>query len=100
MRTINQSEFKQLFPYERQLTLFIGEGVEWFTDDTSDVIGIIGQGFSQKIWSYAILKRGQLGYFVVSNVGEYFFNIQMVRSNCLLACDSVIMNCKLTTNHA
>ena len=63
----------------------IGEGAEWFTDDAKAVIGIVGWSITRKIWSYVILKRNQLGFFIVSSISEHFFNIQMVRSNCRLA---------------
>ena len=85
MKTIDQSDFNQLFPYGRQLDQLIGEGVEWFTDDAREVIGVVGWNITRKIWSYVVLKRSQLGFFIVASIGEQFFNVQMVRAKCRLA---------------
>ena len=85
MRTIDQNEFEQLFPYKQELSPLIGEGVEWFADDASDIIGNIGRDISRKIWNYLILERSELGFFLAANISEQFFNFQMVRVKCVLS---------------
>jgi hypothetical protein len=82
VRTIDRKEFDRLFPYTGQLTPFIGEAVEWFTDDARRAVGVIGRSPSQPAWRYAVLKRSQFGDFKVAHLGEALADLPAIRDEC------------------
>jgi len=82
VRPINRKEFNRLFPYTGELTPFIGEGVEWFTDDARRAVGIVGRSSSQLAWRYAVLRRSQFGDFKVAHLGEASADLPTIRDEC------------------
>ena len=82
VRSIGRKEFNRLFPYTGELTPFIGEGVEWFTDDGRRAVGIVGRSSSQPAWRYAVLKRSQFGNFRVTHLGEASADLPTIRDQC------------------
>ena len=73
-----------MFTFGSELAPYIGDEVEWYADDTKNVIGVIARGVSGSCWSYAILKRNLLGDFVASILCKDFFtNLQIALAECL-----------------
>jgi hypothetical protein len=84
VRNISRDEFDRLYPYTGKMTAFIGEGAEWFTNDTKSVVGIITRHSIQPAWNYAVLKRDVLGEFQVTHVGKASSDLQTTREECRL----------------
>jgi len=82
VRSIGRQEFHRLYPYTGELTGFIGEGAEWFTDDARSVVGIIARPAAQPTWKYAVLKRSRSGDLRVRHVGEVNGDLQTTRDAC------------------
>ena len=82
VRPIDRKEFNRLFPYTGELTPFIGEGVEWFTDDARRVMGIVGRSSSRPPWRYAVLKRSQFGDYKVAHLGRASADLPTIRDQC------------------
>ena len=81
---ISRDEFNRIFTFDSELAPYIGEEVEWYTDDAKKIIGVIARGVSGSCWSYAILRRNALGDFVASTLGrDFFVNLQIARAACL-----------------
>jgi hypothetical protein len=88
VRSIGREEFHRLYPYTGKMTAFIGEGAEWFTNDTRSVVGIITHHSIQPPWNYAVLTRDMLGDYQVTHVGKASDSLQMIREECRLAMTS------------
>jgi hypothetical protein len=82
VRSIGRREFHRLYPYTGELSPFIGEGAEWFTNEAGSVVGIIARRATQPAWKYAVLKRSSFGDFQVWHVGEVNGDIQTTRNEC------------------
>jgi hypothetical protein len=64
------------------MVAFIGEGTEWFTNDTSNVVGIITRHSIRPPWNYAVLTRDVLGDFHVTHIGKASDDLQTTREEC------------------
>lgn len=82
VRSISRREFNRLYPYTGELTPFIGEGAEWFTNDARSVVGIVARRAAQPAWRYAVLKRSGFGDFRIWHVGEATGDLQTTRDEC------------------
>jgi hypothetical protein len=89
VRSIGRREFHRLYPYTGELTGFIGEGAEWFTDDARSVVGIIARPAAQPTWKYAVLTRSRSGDLLVRRVGEVNGDLQTTRDECRRAMTAV-----------
>lgn len=83
IRRIRREEFNQLVSFASELTPFIGEGAEWFTDDACTAVGVVTRGLSRLVWSYAVLKRGRVGDFKVVSLGEDYSDLRLAGDACL-----------------
>jgi len=81
--SISREEFNRIFPFDSELAPYIGDEVEWYADDARNVIGIIGRGISGSHWSYTILRRDVVGYFLVSTLSRDFADLPTARAACL-----------------
>jgi len=82
VRPIERQEFNRLFPYTGELTPFIGEGVEWFTDEGRRAVGIVGRSSTQPAWRYAVLKRSQFGDYKIAQLGDASADLPTIRDEC------------------
>jgi hypothetical protein len=83
--SISRTEFNRMFAFGSELAPYIGDEVEWYADDTKNVIGVIAEGISGSSWNYTTLRRNVLGDFLVSTLGrDSFTDLQTARFACLL----------------
>jgi len=75
--SISRAEFVRRLSLDNDLERFIGKEVEWFADDTGNVIGTIALGSTG--WSYVILRRDKLGNFRVCNVRGNLYGLDAAR---------------------
>jgi len=82
VRRIGRNEFNRLIPYTGEFAGFIGEGAEWFTDDTGSVAGLIGRRRSESGWRFVVLKRTAFGDYRVCHLSEAIADLSIAGKEC------------------
>jgi hypothetical protein len=62
-RHINKADCASLLVEHGRLEGFLGLEVDWFVNETKDVVGIIGMGGTDQSWRLAVLTRQLRGSF-------------------------------------
>ncbi len=65
IRSISRWEFDGLLRWRRILESFTGWHVEWFANDTGNIIGVVYEGRGEADWSHVMLERDDRGTFRV-----------------------------------
>ena len=85
VKDIGRAEFVRRLSLDTDLEDFVGKEVEWFSNETGNIIGTIALGDSSRGWNYVILKRNRIGEFHVRNVVCDFYNHAAARVDLMLA---------------
>jgi hypothetical protein len=85
IRTIPHSEFDRLLPHHFTLESLVGEEVEWFSNQSGNMVGTIAKGEGGAGWNYAILKRDTKGDLHVRKVMNNFLSLNAARVDLLLS---------------
>ena len=85
IKDIGRTEFIHRLSLRSDLEQFIGKEVEWFTNQTGNVIGTIALGDSSRGWNYVILRRNRMGKFHVCKVVCDFYDHSAARVDFMLA---------------
>ena len=85
IKDISRAEFIRRLSLQSDLEHFIGKEVEWFSNETGNIIGTIALGDSSRGWNYVILRRNRMGKFHVCDVVCDFFNHAAARVNIMFA---------------
>ncbi|MGO9243825.1 MAG: hypothetical protein ACLQDC_03540, partial [Verrucomicrobiia bacterium] len=85
IKTIPHSEFDRLLPQDFTLEKLVGEEVEWFSNQSGNMVGTIAKGEGGAGWNYAILKRDTKGDSHVRKVMNNFFSLNAARVDLLLS---------------
>ena len=85
VKDIGRAEFVRRLPARSDLERFIGEEIEWFSNQRGNVIGTIARGDKSKGWNYVVLKQTQTSEFHVCNAVCNFYNHEAARVDCMFA---------------
>ena len=80
-RSISRDEFVRCLGLHDDLERFVGKEIEWFADDTGNVIGTIA--LAGRGWSCVILKRDKTGGFRVCTVRGSLYSVDAARADVL-----------------
>ena len=69
-RMISRHEFDKLFPDRTLLESFTGQQVEWFVNESNNIVGAIDHEPRVGTWSYVVMKRNQEGILRVLELNE------------------------------
>ena len=69
-RMISRNEFDKLFPDRTLLESFTGQQVEWFVNESNNIVGAIDHEPRVGTWSYVVMKRNQEGILRVLELNE------------------------------
>ena len=84
IKSITCTDFDQLQPLHDVLESLMGEQVEWLSNRSGSLLGIVARGEGVAGWNYAILKRDREGEFHPSRVMGNFFSQKDARVDLLL----------------
>ena len=84
IKDIGRTEFIRRLSLHSDLEHFVGKEVEWFTNETGNVIGTIALGDKDRGWNYVILRRNRIGKFRVCNVVCDFYNHAAARVDFMI----------------
>jgi hypothetical protein len=84
IKTIPRSEFDRFQPLHFALEGLMGEQIEWFSNQSDTLLGIVAQGKGVANWNYAILKQDAKGDFHVRKVMSNLFSLEAARVDLLL----------------
>jgi len=85
VRAVLRSEFDRLMPHNPALEHLLVEEVEWFSNRSGSLLGVIARGDNVAGWNYVILKRDREGDFHVRKVMSNFFSPKDARVDLLLS---------------
>jgi hypothetical protein len=88
IKDIGRAEFIHRLSLHSDLEHFIGKEVEWFSNQTGNIIGTIALGDSSRGWNYVILKLNRMGKFHVSNVMCNIYSHAAARVDFMFAMDT------------
>jgi hypothetical protein len=89
IKTISRSEFGRLLPHHPALESLMVEQVEWFSNKSGNLLGVIAKGEGVAGWNYAILKRDGKNDFHVRKVMNNFFNLNAARVDLFLSMTAI-----------
>ena len=85
IRSIRRREFDRLLPLHGLRETFIGQEVEWFSDDVRNIIGTVAGAKADRGWNYAIFKRDKTGNFQMCKIGRNLYNLHKATVDFLRA---------------
>jgi len=85
IKDIGRVEFIRRLSLQSDLEHFVGKEVEWFANETGNIIGTIALGDKSRGWNYVILRRNRIGKFRVSNVVCDFYNHAAAKVDFMIA---------------
>ncbi len=85
IRTIERDEFNELIPHNPTLEDLMGKQMEWFSNNSRNLLGSVAEGKRKADWNYVILKRDQEGGFHVHKVMNNFFSSQPAKEDLLIS---------------
>jgi hypothetical protein len=85
IKCISRLEFDQFLPSHSILESLIGGEVEWCVDDSANTIGTLAHDQRKQTWSFAILRRNQIGAFLLDNLKGNFFELAAAKVDFLQA---------------
>jgi len=65
VRNISRVDLDQFLPHRFAIGRFIGAEVEWFADEAGNSIGTIAQGTTNRNWGYVVLRRDEVGQYLI-----------------------------------
>ena len=83
INNISRAEFSRLLPLGRRVERFIGKEIEWFSNNSGKVIGVIAVDRADKGWNSAVLERDKSGDFRVLKLGGDASSLDDARTELL-----------------
>ncbi len=85
IKTIPRSEFDRFLPQNLAVENLMVQEVEWFSNRSGHLLGVVAKGEGIAGWSYAVLKRDRKGDPHVCKVMNNFFSLNAARVDLLLS---------------
>jgi hypothetical protein len=85
IRAIPRYQFDRLLPHHFALESLMGEEVEWFSNQSGNMLGAVARGEGVAGWNYVILKRDKQGDLHFRKVMSNFFSLRAAKVDLLLS---------------